>query len=129
MIAKNSCSSAIESRRVKRLFECYNLPNNFNAHKIPVAFEVSLLRRTFCYRVILIAEVLYEPNASIMKGGVSESIAVECHRDLMCIKVVRQIVTFDNRFHPTTFDRRGTRVLCNHFRQKQPTRDLRVAGL
>jgi len=60
------------------VIECYNLPNNFNAHRIPVAFE-------FCFSEERSATAtfsdplryVYEPNASIMKGGAFKSIANE----------------------------------------------------
>ncbi|HZY83098.1 MAG TPA: hypothetical protein VFE50_26445 [Cyclobacteriaceae bacterium] len=58
--------------------ECYNLPNNFNAHKIPVAFEFRFSEeRSAAATFSDPLKFIYEPNTSIMKGGAFKSIATE----------------------------------------------------
>jgi hypothetical protein len=58
--------------------ECYNLQNNFTARKIPGAFEFRFSEE----RAVNVSfsdplKFIYEPNASIMKGGAFKSIAAE----------------------------------------------------
>jgi len=58
--------------------ECYNLPNNFTAHRIPGAFEFRFSEeRSTETPVSDPLKFIYEPNASIMKGGAFKSIAAE----------------------------------------------------
>jgi hypothetical protein len=60
------------------IIECYNLPNDFNAHKIPVAFEFRFSEeRSAAARFSDPLKFIYEPNASIMKGGAFKSISAE----------------------------------------------------
>ncbi len=58
--------------------ECYNLPNNFTAHKIPGAFEFRFSEeRSTEVPISDPLKFIYEPNASIMKGGAFKAIAAE----------------------------------------------------
>lgn len=58
--------------------ECYSLSNTFTAHNIPGAFEFRFSEeRSAATSFSDPLKFVYEPNASIMKGGAFKSIAVE----------------------------------------------------
>jgi hypothetical protein len=60
------------------VIECYNLPNNFTAHKIPGAFEFRFSEERAANAPLSDPlKFIYEPNASIMKGGAFKSVALE----------------------------------------------------
>lgn len=60
------------------IIECYNLSNNFTAHNIPGVFEFRFSEeRSATASFSDPLKFVYEPNASIMKGGAFKSIATE----------------------------------------------------